>query len=45
MLDRKLQELGFTRLNAETCLYVYQGKQGPCFLIVYVDDLLLATAL
>jgi transposase InsO family protein len=44
-LDKALGELGFTRLDAETCLYVYRdGKGGICFLVVYVDDLLLAAS-
>jgi hypothetical protein len=43
-LDLKLRELGFNRLNAESCLHTYRGKEGLCFLVVYVDDLLLATA-
>jgi Reverse transcriptase (RNA-dependent DNA polymerase) len=43
-LNQKLHQLGFTRLNAETCLYMYRGKEGLCFLVVYVDDLLLAAA-
>jgi len=41
-LDRKLREMCFTWLNAETCLYVYKEKGNLCFLVVYVDDLLLA---
>lgn len=42
-LDRKLGDLGFTHLDAETCLYVFRDDNGQiCFLVVYVDDLLLA---
>ena len=42
-LDRSLTSLGFTRLDAETCLYVFKDQAGNlCFLVVYVDDLLLA---
>ena len=41
-LDRKLGKLGFTRLDAETCLYVFRKDGQVCFLVVYVDDLLLA---
>jgi transposase InsO family protein len=41
-LDKKLRELGFERLNAETCLYVLKDGKNICFLVVYVDDLLLA---
>jgi hypothetical protein len=43
-LDQKLHQLSFTCLNAETCLYMYRGKEGLCFLVIYVDDLLLAAA-
>ena len=41
-MDRKLGELGFTRLSVETCLYVFRKDGQVCFLVVYVDDLLLA---
>ena len=43
-LDTKLTSLGFHRLNAETCLYVYRSKGQVCYLVVYVDDLLLAAS-
>ena len=42
MLDRKLGELHFMHLDAKTCLYVHKEKNQLCFLVVYVDDLLLA---
>ena len=41
-LDYTLGELRFTRLDAETCLYVLCKDGKVCFLVVYVDDLLLA---
>lgn len=41
-LDKRLRSLGFTRLNAKTCLYVYRQGDKICFLVVYVDDFLLA---
>ena len=41
-MDQKLGELGFIHLDAETCLYVFQKDGQVCFLVVYVDDLLLA---
>jgi hypothetical protein len=41
-LDKKLGEMNFSRLDAETCLYVYKDGKDLCFLVVYVDDLLLA---
>jgi hypothetical protein len=44
-LDAKLQALGACRLDAETCLYVFKGAKGDiCYLVVYVDDLLLAAS-
>lgn len=44
-LDRKLGEAEFTRLDAETCLYTYRSDKGEvCFLVVYVDNLLLAAS-
>src|SRR5438445_9831969 len=42
-LDCTLGELGFTCLDAETCLYVLHKDGKVCFLVVYVDDLLAAT--
>ena len=42
--DKRLSELGFTCLDAETCLYVLWKSRDICFLVVYVDDLLLATS-
>ena len=41
-MDLKLRELGFTRLDAETCLYVFWKDGQVCFPVVYVNDLLLA---
>jgi len=41
-LNRKLGDLNFIRLDAETCLYVFWKNGQVCFLVVYVDDLLLA---
>ena len=41
-LDRALTGLGFCRLDAETCLYIYREGKQLCYLVVYVDDLLLA---
>jgi hypothetical protein len=44
-LDAALTQIGFQQLNAETCLYVFRGDGGEvCFLVVYVDDLLLAAS-
>jgi hypothetical protein len=45
MFDKKLTSLGAHRLDAETCLYVFKGEKGEiCYLVVYVDDLLLAAS-
>ena len=43
-LDQKLGALGFFHLDAETCLYVFQKNGQTCFLVVYVNDLLLAAS-
>ena len=43
-LDRKLQDLGFIQLDAETCLYVFQKDDQVYFLVIYVDDLLLTAS-
>ena len=43
-LDRKLGELGFFHLDAETCLYVFQKNGQICFLVVYINNLLLAAS-
>jgi hypothetical protein len=44
-LDAALTKIGFQQLNAETCLYVFRGEKGEvCFLVVYMDDLLLAAS-
>lgn len=44
-LDKSLKALDFVRLNAETCLYVIQNSKGEiCFLVVYVDDFILAAS-
>lgn len=42
--DKALLEMGFQRLDAETCLYVYRDGKNVCFVVVYVDDLLLAAS-
>jgi hypothetical protein len=41
MLDKKLSEIGFTWLDVETCLYTYREGNNICFLVVYVNNLLL----
>jgi len=42
-LHKALVGIGFVRISAEYCLYVYRDKKGRvCFLAIYVDDLLVA---
>jgi hypothetical protein len=42
-LNKALGDLGFAHLDAKTCLYVFPDKDGGlCYLVVYVDNLLLA---
>lgn len=44
-LNKKLRQLGAFRLNAETCLYIFKDEKGEiCFLVVYVNDFLLAAS-
>ena len=43
-LNWKLEKLEFFHLNAETCLYVFWKNGQICFLVVDVDDLLLAAS-
>ena len=44
-LDAALTKIGFQKLNAKTCLYIFRGETGEvCFLVVYIDDLLLAAS-
>ena len=43
-LDKKLGELDFIHLDAEKYLYVLQKLREVCFLVVYVDDSLLAAS-
>lgn len=45
ILGCKLGKAEFTRLDAETCLYIYRSDKGEvCFLVIYIDDLLLAAS-
>lgn len=42
-LYQELEKIGFAHISAEHCLYVYWTPDRKlCFLVVYVDDLLLA---
>ena len=42
-IDDTLQELGFTVLKSDSCLYVYGKISVVIFIALYVDDLLLAS--
>ena len=42
-LHEELMRIGFACISVEHCLYIYQRPDGSlCFLVVYVDNLLLA---
>ena len=41
-LSKKLHKLGLEGSNSETCLYVLKEGKNLCFLVVYVDNLLIA---
>lgn len=41
-LDVFLYDCGFTRSNAEPCLYIKQEEGKIVYIIIYVDDLLIA---
>ena len=43
ILNWKLEELSFTYLDVEICLYVYWKDGQVCFLVIYIDNLLFAT--
>jgi len=43
-LHGELTKIGFIRIGAEHCLYIFRDSDGKiCFMVVYIDDLLLAT--
>lgn len=37
------ERIGFRRSEEDTCLYVRNGKAGPVYLLLYVDDVLIIT--
>jgi transposase InsO family protein len=39
LLDTELGKLGFKRITADYCIYVYRKGKEICFLAVYVDDM------
>lgn len=41
-LDAELQSIGFTASVADPGLYTYSESKSPAFIIVYVDDILIA---
>ena len=41
-LKKELEEIGFTESEADPGLFIYNDKQGTIYLLVYVDDLLVA---
>ena len=41
-LHEELTTYGFTASTADPGLYTYSGKSGPTYLLVYVDDILIA---
>lgn len=42
-LDKKLQELGFKSLNGDKCIYIIKSRDFIMILVVYVDDIIVAT--
>ena len=41
-LKRELEQLGFAEADADPGLFVLDGEAGRAFLLVYVDDMLVA---
>jgi len=41
-LAKELETLGFRKSEADPSLFIYNGKDGPVFVLVYVDDLIIA---
>jgi hypothetical protein len=39
LLDMELQKIGYIRIHADFCIYVYQEGKIILFLAVYVDDM------
>lgn len=39
LLDAELKKVGYLRIHADYCLYVYKKGDIICFLAVYVDDM------
>jgi hypothetical protein len=43
VIDDFLKSLGFQRCAADHCIYVISSKEGILYLVIYVDDLILAS--
>ena len=43
-LSKKLQELGFTPSKADTSLFFYNKGKHTIFVLVYVDDIIVASS-
>jgi hypothetical protein len=43
-LSGKLQELGFVPSKADVCLFIYSTKEVNIFMLVYVDDIIVASS-
>lgn len=44
LLDAELGRLGYTRIHADHCIYVFHNDNDVCFLAVYVDDMALLSS-
>ena len=43
LLDSTLKQLGFSRCNKDTCVYLYRSKNAFIILAVHVDDMLIVS--
>ena len=39
LLDAELKKIGYIRIHADFCIYIFQDGNTICFLAVYVDDM------
>ena len=39
LLDAELQKIGYIRIHADFCIYIYRDGDTICFLAIYVDDM------
>lgn len=42
-VDKNLNQLNFHQAKEDNCLYVNKTSQNPCYLIIHVDDILIAS--